>query len=51
VLFSFVIFVVSLRVCLSTCSFFVVCLFCGHCFRILIVKKVKDILLTKSLHV
>jgi hypothetical protein len=28
VLFSFVIFVVSLRVCLSSCSFFVVRLFC-----------------------
>jgi hypothetical protein len=29
-LFSFVNFVVSLRVCLSACSFFVVCLFCLH---------------------
>jgi hypothetical protein len=29
VLFSFIIFVVSLHVCLSACSFFVVCLLCA----------------------
>jgi hypothetical protein len=35
VLFSFVIFVVSLRVCLSACFFFVVCLFCAAIYIII----------------